>query len=185
MARTIHQRMHHLSTKQEPHTPTPNPTIQNTSTRQCTTIHTDCNGPHHRTTQKQGIRQYPYNSQPRMHLRRNIPTLHYEHHQTPNCAVILPTRVPLVWTPPENNHRLRPPIHITFRQSPRKRTGNYVEPYNSLSPPNQWTIRKEESMGRTIPLPHRHQSRRLGSGPSPGHVSTQQRKEHHHRVCSK
>ena len=75
MARTIHQRMHHLSTKQEPYPPTTNPTLQNTSSRKCTTLHTDCNGPHYRTTQEQGIWQHSHDSWSWMHTRCNLPTI--------------------------------------------------------------------------------------------------------------
>ena len=173
MVRTIREGMCHMSAKQKPHTPTPNTAIQNTCTGKCPTIYADCNGPYHGITQKPGIRQHPNHSRSRVYPRRNLLTMYDQCHGTTNRPTILSTRVPMVRTPPETDHRSRSPIHITLRQSPRKGTGNYVESNNGLSPSNRWTIRKKEPMGRTIPPTHRHQSRRLGNNPPPGHVGTQ------------
>ena len=53
MARTIHQRMHHLSTKQKSHTLTLNSALQNPSSRRCTTLYPDRNGSYHGITKEQ------------------------------------------------------------------------------------------------------------------------------------
>ena len=119
MARTICQGVRDMSTKQKPYAPTPNTPIQNPSTRKRTTIHAGGNGPHHGTTQEPRLRQYPHYRRPRMHPRSHIPTMYGQYHRTPNSTAILSTRVPLVWTSPKTNHRLRPSLHITLRPSPR------------------------------------------------------------------
>src|SRR5580693_6567950 len=74
----------------------------------------------------------------------NLPPLFYKHHRRRHSPTLSRTSVPMVWNPPKDHQRQRPPIHIPFRTRINQRLGNQPEPVNGISPPNRWDIRTNQ-----------------------------------------
>ena len=96
---TIHKGVRHLSAKQKPDTPPTDATVQDFSPRKRIPVHTNRDGLNHWTTQELGLQCNTNNRRPWVYKGRNIPPMPHHGHQTPNCTAVLPTRIPLVWTP--------------------------------------------------------------------------------------
>jgi len=60
----------------------------------------------------------------------------------------------MVWAPLKSHFQQRPPLHITFRMHVGQQDWGQAKPVNGIPPPNQWTLRAEEPMGRTVSAPH-------------------------------
>jgi len=149
--RPIHQGVRNLSTEQKLHTRNKNPTIQDHRSRKCTPFHTDSPRSDYRTAQISGIRRNINYCGPRLLTGRHLPPLQRHDHRPPDRAIILQTCLPLVRPTQQSNIRSRPSFYEPLRMCPGQRTGYYVEHVNSTTPPNGWTNRAKESMGRTIP----------------------------------
>src|SRR5580693_3656156 len=112
----------------------------------------------------------------------NLPPLFYKHHRRRHSPTLSRTSVPMVWNPPKDHQRQRPPIHIPFRTRINQRLGNQPEPVNGISPPNRWAIRMNEPVGRTISTPHHREPERMEQMAANGNGSSQQQQELHHRL---
>jgi hypothetical protein len=58
---------------------------------------------------------------------------------------------PWFWPPIKSHIRQRPQVYFTIWESPHNKARNQLQHLHSISPANRWTLRKEESMGGTIP----------------------------------
>jgi len=148
---SIYQGMYNLPTEQKHHTCNKDSALQNHRPRKCTPIHTDSDGSDHRTPLIVGIWCHTNYSRPWMLTRSCLPTLQCHDHRPPNCAIILQTHIPLVWTTCKGNIRQRPSIHKSFWKGPSQGTQNYMEHVNGIPPLNRRADRVQEPMARTIP----------------------------------
>src|SRR5580698_9961301 len=83
----------------------------------------------------------------------------------------------MVRTPQKDHIGPRPPIHVPLWPIPGKGTWHQLEPLIGSSPPDRWTIRKKEPMGRTISAPRHSQPTSLEQVPCNRHSCPQQFKK--------
>ena len=168
----LRKRVRNMSTEQEPHNTQENPSLSHLGPRESYTVHTRRNGPHHWTSQEWRIRRHPHYRRPWMLTRSPFPTMHHGDHRRWNSQTILRPPVQMVRTPHAHHQRQRPTIYLTLRQSTHKELRDTAESVHGVSPSNGWPIRKEESMGRTIPPTNRDQPRRMEQVAPTGNSST-------------
>src|SRR5216683_4046574 len=94
--RSIHQGVRNLPTKQEPHTCNEGSTLQNHCARKCAPFHTDSDGSDHQTPKIVRVRRHTNNSRSWVLKGSYIPAMQHHNHRTPDCAIILQERLPLV-----------------------------------------------------------------------------------------
>ncbi len=170
---TICKGVRHLPAEQKLDASVTSIPIQDPRSRKCTPVHTDCDRLDYRTPQESRLWHHPNHCGSQVQPGRDIPPLLHHHHQTSNRTVVLPTCVPLVQTTPKTHIQQRPKVHIPFWKGVSKRARHHLEPVNGVSPSNQWTHRKEESMGGAILTSDHNQLGGLGHNVTPRHAGTQ------------
>src|SRR5258708_6518276 len=136
MGSGLRQGMCYLSTKQNYYSSSENLTLPYHYRTRSAPFPASLYGPYHWFTPCPGPRRNTNHCRPRVLPKCHIPTLFYRHHRSRDCPTISRTRVPVVWTPNETNHRPRPSLHLTFRQGTNHASGHSTKPIYSLSPPN-------------------------------------------------
>jgi hypothetical protein len=174
--------MRHLSAEQKSDTPRENSVVPNPVKYQRQTIFPHRHGPHHRATRKRWARCHTHHSRPRMLTSGHLPPLLHDHHRRRHSTTVSGTPIPMVRNSTKDHQRQGPPIHISLRTRTNQRLGNQPESVNGISPPNGWTIRANEPMGRTIPTPHHREPERMEQVATDGNRGPQQQQEFHHRL---
>ena len=173
MDRTIRKGMRDLSTKQKSHPLRTRPPLQNHCANQRPAFHPSSYGSNHRPSEELRVRQHPDHCQPRMLERSPIPSMPEHHHRTSDRQTVLSTPLPLVWAPPTIDHGQGPPFHLPLWPSTGKRTGDILELFHCLPPPDRWTFQAKEPVGRAISLLSGNQPSRLVHHARPGHANAQ------------
>jgi hypothetical protein len=171
--------MRSVSTKQKCHTQDKNPPLQDHSSEQCAPLHPNRNGPNHRATQEPGVRQYSNHSRPRVLPGRGLPALPLHYHRTPDCSIVLSTRLPLVWTPLADHIRPGPSFHFAFWKGPSEGAEDRMEPVNGIPPPDGRPHGAKEPRTGATDTTSGNQSGRLEQRVAPPDSVTQQRGKLH------
>ena len=97
-----------------------------------------------------------------MHKSGHLPPLFNHHYGRRHRQSLSKQRLSVVRTPQEDDIRPRPKVHLSLRPSPDTTTRSETEHINRLPPTDGRTVRKEESVGGTIPsLRNDRSTRRL------------------------
>src|SRR6267142_7265930 len=103
MDRRLHQRLCHLSTKQNHHPSEENPTLWNHGPYRRSTLPTDSHGSDHRTPSQKRQRRYPNNRGSRLLKSRSLLTLFNKYHGTWDRSALFGTRLSMVWSTKEDD----------------------------------------------------------------------------------
>src|SRR5580693_8372191 len=166
--------MRHLSAEQKSDSPCKNSIVPNSIKHQRQALLPYRHGSHHRTTRKRWTRRHTDHSRPRVLTSGHLPPLLHKCHGRGHSTTVSGTPIPMVRNPAKDHQRQGPPIHISLRTRTNQGPGNQPEPVNSISPPNGWTIRTNEPMGRTISTPHHRESERMEQMATDGNGCPQQ-----------
>src|SRR5258708_15937031 len=128
--------MFDLSTKQDNHSSSTNPTLPHHYRTRSTPIPTGLHGPYHGFTPCPRLRRHTHHCGSRMLPERCIPTLFHHHHRGGNCPAIPRTRIPMVRPSKEGDHGSRPSLHIAFRKGTRRPPRYPAESVNRFPSPN-------------------------------------------------
>ena len=121
------------------------------------------------------------NCQPWMLVHSSLPGMLQHHHRSGYCPTISRSHLPMVWAPHPHDQWQRPLVHLAVWNCPKCKVGHQMQPFHGLSSPNQWTLRMEKSMGRTIPAPSNlNKPKRMGTMAIPHHHHAQQLCKHNH-----
>ncbi len=156
--RAIRQRMHNLSTKQEPHAPNEDPPVQNHGAERQPPVLPSGHGPNHGTPQEPRARQHTNHRRSWVLTGRPLPTLPEDDHGPPDCTPLLPAPVPMVRASPTTDIRPGPTFHLPLWASTGERIRDLLEFVDGVPPSNQWVGRAKEPVGGAIPPTLIHQS---------------------------
>ena len=171
--------------EQNPDPQEENPTLRNNDSTRHKTLFSNRNGSNHQPTPSKWKRCNTNHSRPWLLQSSNLYSMHNNHHQTRDSPTILVKHLPLVWPPIKGHLQQRPQIYLSVRESPHNETGNQLQHLYGVSPTNRWTLRKEKSMGGTIPSDsHICKPRRLDTVAGSSLGSPQQQEAHYHQTIT-
>ena len=146
----ICQRMHPMSTKQSKYTSPEGASKSDHTNNRGTTIPNHIYGLHRKITRIGRIRFHPDYHGPQLHKNTNCDTLQGDDNGWRSSWTILTTNFPQIRTAIQDHQRQGPQIHIEVHERTMSPYGDNSKRIHSLSPPNRWTIRKIQSVARTI-----------------------------------
>src|SRR6266850_2099019 len=114
-------------------------------------IPTNSHGSNHRTPSQKWERCDSHNHGSWILTYYGLPPLFNKHHGTWYCTTLSGTHILMVWITQENDQRPTPSIYITLWQSTSIQIGYKPKSIHSISSSNQWPIRTEKPVDRTIP----------------------------------
>jgi hypothetical protein len=113
----IHQRMHHMLTKQNPYPSQENTHLLHSLWSRNTTLWKHIHGPNYRSPATMRTWCNPNHCRLRMFVGCPLPTLCHNNHRTWNCTTIFRSHGTMVWTAQKDNQWPRSPIHLPLQAS--------------------------------------------------------------------
>jgi hypothetical protein len=163
-----------MPTKQELDSPHQNSNVSDSIPHQHQTVLAHRHRSHHRIAKKRRARCHTNHSQSQLLTSSTLPPLLHHDYWCWHRPTVSGTPIQMVRTSTEDHQRLRSPLYIPLRTRVNQGPGNQSKSVNGIPPSDQWPIRTDESMGRTVPTSYHHQPEQMEQVATHGDHSPQQ-----------